>query len=62
MKIDNPCKDCTDRHACCAVDCDRWKEYLVKRDQEYAKRKSFRDYDAYRIERTKRLYGVINKY
>lgn len=35
-----PCsKDCTERTAECRKTCRRWKEYEVKRNEEYAQRK-----------------------
>ena len=30
--------DCPDRHAGCAVDCEKWKAYVDERDKFYKKR------------------------
>ena len=36
---DMPCRrDCADRHAGCAVTCEKWRAYVVRREKEYAER------------------------
>ena len=35
-----PCgKDCPDRKAGCAINCEKWKAYLVERNANYEKRR-----------------------
>lgn len=42
----NPCynketkTDCPDRHSGCGATCEKWAEYVVKRDAEYVQRQT----------------------
>lgn len=37
-KRNQPCvKDCPDRKAGCAAECEKWKAYVAKRNEEYAR-------------------------
>lgn len=37
-KRNQPCvKDCPDRRAGCAAECEKWKAYVAKRNEEYAR-------------------------
>ena len=54
----SPCKDCTDRHAGCHGECERYQEYCQQREEAKAKRKAQYAGDIYLFAKMKKLKKI----
>ena len=58
----HPCdKDCENRHAGCHASCERWAEYISKRDALYAQRVEFEQVVAARQNIARRINKIWRK-
>lgn len=49
MKPIAPCRDCTDRHATCHSDCERYKEWQKVNEEYNAKDRAHREKNCWRF-------------
>lgn len=60
--MNSPCydvenkKDCSERHAGCAVNCPKWAAYVEARNAEYARRRAEKDNTLKALEKAKKRY------
>ena len=49
-----PCKNCTDRHAYCHADCERYKAFRASLDERHAEERKRREVNSFAFERQKK--------